>query len=376
MIETTVVENLKELGGRVETMKNYLNIDTLRAEIEELERLMAVEGFWNDRERSQAIIDDRTRKKHKVDRWARLSSCIEDAETLAAMAMDENDEAALKDLEGEFRRLSSEVKTFELSTLLTDKYDAGNAILSVHAGAGGTEAQDWAEMIMRMYTRWMEVKGLQATMVDTTPGEEAGVKSVVIEVKGENAYGFLSAEKGIHRLVRISPFDSNKRRHTSFCAVDVIPEIEDDVNVEIDTDDLKIDTYRSSGAGGQHVNKTSSAVRITHMPTGIVVQCQNERSQHKNKDMAMKILRARLFELRRRQQEEKVSQIQGELKDIAWGSQIRSYVFHPYTMVKDLRTEYKTGNVQAVMDGDLDDFIWHYLKFKAAEKAGVRKQDK
>jgi len=327
---------------------------------------MASEGFWDDREKSQAVIEKRSRLKEKLDSWKEISSKVDDANELAQLAIEEEEDETLRELEKDYSRLRSDVMAFELETLLSDEYDSSNAIFSIHAGAGGTEAQDWAEMLLRMYLRWMESKKFKATIVDTTPGEEAGIKSVVLEVTGENAYGFLSCEKGIHRLVRISPFDANKRRHTSFAAVDVIPEIKDDVSVEINDEDIKIDTYRASGAGGQHVNKTDSAVRITHMPTGIVVQCQNERSQHKNKDMAMKILRARLFEHRRLEQEEKVSEIQGELKDIAWGSQIRSYVFHPYNMVKDLRTEYKTGNVQAVMDGELDDFIWHYLQYKAA----------
>ncbi|MFH1537353.1 MAG: peptide chain release factor 2, partial [bacterium] len=233
-------------------------------------------------------------------------------------------------------------------------------------GAGGTEAQDWVDMLLRMYLRWAEERGFEASIADMTPGEEAGIKSVTVFVRGQFAYGYLRAEKGVHRLVRISPFDANKRRHTSFASVEVVPEIGEDVEVEIRPEEIRVDTYRASGAGGQHVNKTDSAIRITHLPTGIVVQCQNERSQHKNKDSAMRILRARLFELKRREQTEKLQEIQGELKNIAWGSQIRSYVFQPYTMVKDLRTRHEKGNIQAVMDGDLDDFIWAYLKKEAA----------
>jgi peptide chain release factor 2 len=330
---------------------------------------MAADGFWNDRETSRAVITERKQKKVRVDAFEKVAARIGDAALMAEMAAEEGDEAALGEIHAELPALEKAVKLYELSTLLTGEYDAGNALLSIHAGAGGTEAQDWAEMLLRMYLRWCENKGYKADIMDIGAGEEAGIKSAVLTIEGPNAFGFLHAEKGIHRLVRISPFDANKRRHTSFAAVDVIPEIEDDTEVEIDPEDVKMDTYRASGAGGQHVNKTDSAVRLTHIPTGLVVQCQNERSQFKNKAGAMKILRARLFELRRKEQEQKVSELQGELKDIAWGSQIRSYVFAPYTMVKDLRTRVETGNVQAVMDGELDDFIWAFLQQEAAEKA-------
>lgn len=330
---------------------------------------MAADGFWDDPESAQKLIEQRNRLKEKLDSWQSLSSKVSDARELAEMAMEEEDDDTVRELEKDYAKLEKEFRGVELTTLLSGQYDSSNAFLSIHAGAGGTEAQDWADMLLRMYLRYLERKEFKAAILDTTPGEEAGIKSVMIEVKGNNAYGFLSAEKGIHRLVRISPFDANKRRHTSFAAVDVIPEIESDLDIDINPDELKIDTYRASGAGGQHVNKTDSAVRITHLPTGIVVQCQNERSQHKNKEMAMRILKARIAEHQRRIQEEKVSEIQGELKDIAWGSQIRSYVFHPYNMVKDLRTEFKTGNTQAVMDGDLDDFIWAYLKFRKSEES-------
>ncbi len=324
-------------------------------------------NFWNDRELAQKTNSEHTRKKEKLDKWKKLDRKVRDSLELAELAIAEDDETTVREIEQDFIAIATECKTSEISTLLNGQYDACNAIFSIHAGAGGTEAQDWADMLSRMYMRWMERHNFKFDVVDSTPGEEAGIKSIVIEVKGENVYGLLTAEKGIHRLVRISPFDANKRRHTSFAAAEIIPEIED-VSIEINPDDLKIDTYRASGAGGQHVNKTSSAIRITHIPTGIVVQCQNERSQFKNKDMAMKILRARIFEQRRREQEAKISNIQGEQKDIAWGSQIRSYVFHPYSMVKDLRSGYKVGNVQGVMDGDIDDFIWEYLKFKATGK--------
>ena len=333
---------------------------------------MAVPGFWDDRETSQTVIKESKAKKQRLSAWDKVSSRVTDALLMCEMAVEEEDEDTLNEIHADLPALDKEVKMFELSTLLTGEYDAGNALLSVHAGAGGTEAQDWAEMLLRMYLRWAELKQFKTEILDVSPGEEAGIKSVVLTVEGPNAFGFLRAEKGIHRLVRISPFDSNSRRHTSFASLDVIPEIEDDVDVEIDPDDVKVDTYRAGGAGGQHVNKTDSAVRLTHIPTGLVVQCQNERSQFKNKAGAMKILRARLHELYRRQKEEKVSELHGDLKDIAWGSQIRSYVFHPYTMVKDLRSREETGNIQAVMNGDIDDFIWAFLQMEARDKSQAK----
>jgi peptide chain release factor 2 len=330
---------------------------------------MAGDGFWNDQKRAQAVNTERSRKKEKIEKWERLSGRMADAVTMAEMAVGEDDEGTVAELASELGDLERDVKAYEIETLLSGEYDRNNAIFTIHAGAGGTEAQDWCEMLLRMYLRWMERRKFEARVIDDMPGEEAGIKSVVVEVKGDFAYGMLRSEKGIHRLVRISPFDANKRRHTSFAAVEVIPEIEEDVDVDIDPDDLKIDTYRSGGAGGQHVNKVSSAVRITHIPTNIVVQCQNERSQNKNKESAMRVLRARLFEVQRRKQKEKMSEIQGVLKDIAWGSQIRSYVFQPYTMVKDLRTRFESGNIQAVMDGMIDDFIWTYLQMEAGRIA-------
>ncbi len=345
------------------------DVERLKSEIEQLEKEMAADGFWNDQKRAASVNAERSRKKEKIEKWKRLSDRMEDAVTMTEMAIEEGDESTVAELAAEFGDLERDVKAYEIETLLSGDYDTNNAIFSIHAGAGGTEAQDWCEMLLRMYLRWMERRKFEARVIDEMPGEEAGMKSVVVEVKGDYAYGMLRSEKGIHRLVRISPFDANKRRHTSFAAVDVIPEIEEDVDVDINPDDLKIDTYRSGGAGGQHVNKVSSAVRITHIPTGIVVQCQNERSQHKNKESAMRVLRARLFEVQRRKQQEKMNVIQGELKDIAWGSQIRSYVFQPYTMVKDLRTRFESGNIQSVMDGNIDDFIWTYLQMEAGRIA-------
>lgn len=331
---------------------------------------MAVPDFWNDPVAARHVIHERNSRKNKVDTWDAINRRVADAIELAELAAAENDEATFADVLKDSGDLEKEVHKVEIVSLLSGEYDDSNAILSIHAGAGGTESQDWVDMLLRMYLRWAEDKRFKASILDQMPGEEAGTKSVTVLIEGTNAYGFLQPERGIHRLVRISPFDANKRRHTSFAAIDVIPELEDNVDVDINPDDLKVDTYRASGAGGQHVNKTSSAVRITHLPTGIVVQCQNERSQHKNKEMAMKILKSRIFERQRVEQEQKVAQIKGEQKDIAWGSQIRSYVFQPYTMVKDLRTRHETGNINAVMDGDLDPFIWAFLQREAARKSG------
>jgi peptide chain release factor 2 len=280
-----------------------------------------------------------------------------DLSGLLEMAVSEGEEELLKEILDGVGNLTKEVNKLELSTMLNGEYDRFNTYLTIHPGAGGTESQDWAEMLLRMYVRWAERKGYKVEFLDYQPGDEAGVKSVTLQISGENAYGYLRSEKGVHRLVRISPFDASGRRHTSFTSVDIVPEIDDSIEVEIRPEDLKVDTYRSSGAGGQHVNKTESAIRITHIPTGIVVACQNERSQFQNRDRAMQMLRAKLFEKYRQDQEAKLAQLKGEYTEIAWGNQIRSYVFCPYTMVKDHRTEAETGNVQAVMDGELDPFI-------------------
>lgn len=281
---------------------------------------------------------------------------------LLEMAVSEGEEELFQEIYDGVNELTEKVNNLELTTMLNGEYDRFNAYLTIHPGAGGTESQDWAEMLLRMYVRWAERKGFKVEFLDYQPGDEAGVKSVTLQISGENAYGYLRSEKGVHRLVRISPFDASGRRHTSFTSVDIVPEIDDSIEVEIRPEDLKVDTYRSSGAGGQHVNKTESAIRITHLPTGIVVACQNERSQFQNRDRAMQMLKAKLFERYRQEQEAKIAQIKGEYTEIAWGNQIRSYVFCPYTMVKDHRTEMETGNVQAVMDGELDLFIEAYLK--------------
>ena len=290
-----------------------------------------------------------------------MESLYEDTLVLIDMANEEDDSTMLDDVKSAVAEIKSTLETMTLDTLLSGEYDANNAILSLHAGAGGTEAQDWAEMLLRMYTRWAERHNFGVQTLDMLPGDDAGIKSVTILISGENAYGYLKAEKGVHRLVRISPFDASGRRHTSFASADVMPEFNEDIEIDINPDDLRIDTFRSSGAGGQHINKTSSAIRITHIPTGIVVSCQNERSQHQNKDMAMKLY-SKLMEIKERENKEKIADIKGEQKEIGWGSQIRSYVFHPYNLVKDHRTNYEMGNINAVMDGDIDGFINEYLK--------------
>ncbi len=305
------------------------------------------------------------------ERFDSLNSQLDELSSLAEMA-DGEDAKFQSELQSGLDNLQKEIASFELQSLLSSEDDAKSALLTIHSGAGGTEACDWAAMLLRMYIRWVESRGYKYQMMDFLPGEEAGVKSAIVEVEGEYAYGYLKAESGVHRLVRISPFDSNQRRHTSFASVFVYPEIEDDVEVEIKPDDLKIDTYRASGAGGQHVNKVSSAVRITHIPTGIVVQCQNERSQHKNKESAVKILRARLYQLKKDEEEKKLEKIESEKKKIEWGSQIRSYVFHPYNLVKDHRTGVESSNTQAVMDGDLDPFINAFLIGKKAKNSGKK----
>ena len=299
--------------------------------------------------------------KNQLEKFNKISSKRDDLYTLCELAIEEEDESIISEIEKDFKEFKKDYEDLRLQTLLTGPYDKNNAILTLHAGAGGTEAQDWAQMLLRMYTRWAERKGFKVSILDYLDGDEAGIKSVTIQVEGENAYGYLKAEKGVHRLVRISPFDAGGRRHTSFASLDVMPELSDEVEVEINPEDLRIDTYRSSGAGGQHVNKTESAVRITHLPTGVVVSCQNERSQHQNKDTAMRMLKSKLMVLKEREQKEKIEDLKGVQLEIAWGSQIRSYVFCPYTMVKDHRTNYEEGNVDSIMDGELDGMINSYL---------------
>lgn len=341
-----------------------LHMDDLERELSELKEEMAAEGFWDDLDRSTRVNQRIAAIERKISHYQELISACDDAEIMVQLADEEND-ADLVTEAGEFiDKLTQQVDALALETMMRGDYDNNNTVLSLHAGAGGTEAQDWAQMLYRMYTRYCERLGFKVKVLDMLPGDEAGIKSATFEVDGENAYGYLRSEKGVHRLVRISPFDSNARRHTSFVSLDVAPLLEDDGAVEIDMEDVRVDTYRSTGAGGQHVNKTDSAVRMTHMPTGIVVSCQNERSQVQNREMCMKMLRAKLLELQEREKEEKMAEIKGEMKKIEWGSQIRSYVFQPYTMVKDHRTGYETGNVDDVMNGNLDGFTTAYLKMQ------------
>lgn len=341
---------------------NLFDLAGLRDEKAQLEEQMAAPEFWNDIESANKVNQRMKVVSNKIDKYAKLMTRASDIETLIEMADEEEDESMIEEIASEYREFEQAVETLKLETLLKGPYDSSNAVLSLHAGAGGTEAQDWVSMLYRMYTRYCDIQGFMVKVLDLLDGEEAGIKSVTFEVDGDNAYGYLKAEKGVHRLVRISPFDSSGRRHTSFASLDVTPIFDDDTGeITIDPDDLRVDTYRSSGAGGQHVNKTSSAIRITHLPTGIVVQCQNERSQIQNRETAMRMLRGKLLELQERERMEHMAQIKGEMKKIEWGSQIRSYVFQPYTMVKDHRTGVENGNIQAVMDGAIEPFINAFL---------------
>jgi len=328
---------------------------------------MSSPDFWSDSKRAQSISMERNRVEGEISAIKGVEEKIEEAEVLMEMAEEEGESSLLTEAEEILKGVEKTLEKLEIKKVLSGEFDKNNAIITIHAGAGGTESCDWAQMLMRMYTRWAERKGYEVEILDLQENEEAGIKSATLLIKGPYAYGLLRGEHGTHRLVRISPFDSNARRHTSFCGVIVVPEIDDDIEVEIKEEDLRIDTYRASGAGGQHVNKTDSAVRITHIPTGIVVTCQSERSQIQNRQRAMKILKARLYELERQKREEKIAQAKGEHKSIAWGNQIRSYVFHPYKMVKDLRTGVETSNTSAVMDGEIDDFIEAYLRHKATK---------
>jgi peptide chain release factor 2 len=327
----------------------------------ELEALSLREDFWNDQMKARDVLKKKTRLTNIVGHWKKLKGAVDDLEELYELANAEDDQEALTEVVRDLDKLATDVRDEELKMMLGSEQDPMDAIMSIHAGAGGTEAQDWTEMLLRMYLRWAERRGFKTTIIDLLPGDEAGVKSVSLTIEGEYAYGYAKAEIGIHRLVRISPFDAGARRHTSFASVFVYPEVDDEIVVEIDENDLRIDTYRSTGAGGQHVNKTDSAVRLTHLPTGIVVQCQNERSQHKNKAMAMKYLKSRIYEMKLQEQNAKLDEVNKSKKEIAWGSQIRSYVLHPYKMIKDHRTNLEVGNATRVLDGDIDDFIEAYL---------------
>ena len=340
---------------------NAFDVGELELRIKDLEVLSARNDFWDNPENARNVLQQQTRLSESYNHWKKYSKQIADAENLWLLASEEDDEQVISDLARELAELSSEVKHDEMKMMLSEEQDQMNAIVTINAGAGGTEAQDWVEILLRMYLRWAEKRNFKTSIIDFLAGDEAGVKNVTLTLEGDHAYGYAKAESGIHRLVRISPFDAGGRRHTSFASVFVYPEVDDDIKIEINEDDLRIDTYRAGGKGGQHVNKTDSAVRITHLPTGIVVQCQNERSQHKNKAMAMKYLKSRLYEKELREKNEKQDEENKQKKDIAWGSQIRSYILHPYKMVKDHRTNLETGNAQKVLDGDIDEFIHAYL---------------
>ncbi|MFV9510538.1 peptide chain release factor 2 [Tepidibacillus sp. LV47] len=366
--ESELKHELEKMAKRLAEIRGSLDVDSKKKKISELEQIMAQPNFWDDNEAAQKVISEINALKELTEQMNNLEQQYEDLQVMFELALEEQDETMLADIEKSIKSLSKRFSEFELQLLLNEPYDKNNAILEIHPGAGGTESQDWASMLLRMYTRWAEDHGYKVETLDYLAGEEAGVKSVTLLIKGRNAYGYLKAEKGVHRLVRISPFDASGRRHTSFSSVNVLPEIEEDIDIEIRPEDLKIDTYRSSGAGGQHVNTTDSAVRITHLPTNIVVTCQSERSQIKNREKAMKILKARLYEKQREEQEKELAALRGEQKEIGWGSQIRSYVFHPYSLVKDHRTNVEVGNVNAVMDGEIDIFIDAYLKNKIANQ--------
>ena len=358
-------QKLLALEPTLKELEQALNIESARKELAELQIETEQEGFWNDVERSQRIAQKIKRLENKIKKYDHLVSDWEDTLTLCEMAQEEDDASQLDEVAQGCETLEKEVSERRLAALLTGEYDANNAILTFHAGAGGTEAQDWTEMLYRMYTRWAERHGFTYQLLDYEDGDEAGIKSASILIEGDNAYGYLKSENGVHRLVRVSPFDANARRQTSFSALEVMPEIEDDSEIEIRPEEIEMQVFRSSGAGGQHINKTSSAVRLIHIPTGVVVSCQTERSQFQNRDNCMKMLRAKLAEMKAQQHAEKISDIKGVQMKIEWGSQIRSYVFMPYTLVKDTRTGFETGNIQNVMDGDIDGFINAYLTASA-----------
>ncbi|MGD8521949.1 MAG: peptide chain release factor 2 [Desulfobacterales bacterium] len=350
-------QTLNDLQTKLDHLRAYLDIEGKEKKLEQIEQTIAKEGFWDNPEETKPILKERTSISSKVESFKKLANEVEESDILLDLAIEESDEEALQEVSQQVKKIEAKIDKLSLDLMLDGEDDDKNAILSINAGAGGTEAQDWAEMLFRMYSRWVERKGYRFELIDFQPGDEAGIKSVTFTASGENAFGYLKSEIGVHRLVRISPFDASRKRHTSFASVFVYPELEDKIVIDIEDKDLRIDTYRASGAGGQHVNKTSSAVRITHLPTGIVVQCQQEKSQHRNKDLAMKVLQARLYQHEKKKQDEKLQDMHDSKDDIAWGSQIRSYVLHPYQMVKDHRINLDVGNVNAVLDGDIDQFI-------------------
>lgn len=366
MLAFELKQKIDEVKKKYEDILQVFHPEEKEKELKDLENIMGQSDFWNDQKRAKEISRKAQRIRKIIEDMKEIEEKFGDLE--AGIELSEEDPSMMEMVNELVEEIEKRVRNFELELLLNGKFDENNAYLTIHPGAGGTESQDWASMLLRMYMRWAERKGFNVELVDYQPGDEAGIKSATLYIKGEFAYGYLKYEKGVHRLVRISPFDANKRRHTSFASVNVIPEIEDDIDIEINPDDLKIDTYRASGPGGQYVNKTESAIRITHIPTGIVVTCQTERSQLQNKETAMKVLKARLYQLELEKRQKEIQEIQGELKDISWGNQIRSYVFQPYTMVKDHRTNVETGNIEAVMDGDIDIFIEAELIYFAGGK--------
>ncbi|WP_163654994.1 peptide chain release factor 2 [Listeria sp. PSOL-1] len=354
--------SLETTAQQIKDFRGSLDLENMEVRIAELEDQMLDPDFWNDQQAAQKVINESNELKEVYNSFQSLAKQQEDMEISLELLKEETDIDMQQELEEELIQYKQDIANFELKLMLNDPYDKNNAILELHPGAGGTESQDWGSMLLRMYQRFAEKKGFKVETIDYQAGDEAGIKSVTLLIKGHNAYGYLKAEKGVHRLVRISPFDSSGRRHTSFVSIDVMPELDDDIEIEVRPDDLKIDTYRSTGAGGQHINTTDSAVRMTHIPTGIVVTCQSERSQIKNREKAMKMLKGKLYQKEQEEKEQELAEIRGEQKEIGWGSQIRSYVFHPYSMVKDHRTGIETGNTQAVMDGDLDEFVNGYLR--------------
>ena len=354
--------SLGDLKDGIKDLGDSIGFETLKTEVEELESKTGEAGFWDKPEESQHILKQLKHKKSTLEHYITLKRDFADVETLIDIAIEDDDESVVDEVLADLEKVKKEYERQKIEILLSGEYDGSNAIISIHPGAGGTEAQDWAQMLFRMYQHYAERRGFKFKVLDYLDGDEAGIKSVSFLIEGENAYGYLKSESGVHRLVRVSPFDASGRRHTSFASVEVLPEFNDEMTIEINEADLKIDAHRSSGAGGQHVNKTDSAIRITHIPTGIVVGCQTERSQVQNRETAMRMLKSKLLEIKEREHLEKVEDITGTKMNIEWGSQIRSYVFMPYTLVKDNRTGCETGNIQAVMDGDLDDFINEYLK--------------
>jgi peptide chain release factor 2 len=369
MIELEQIKyELDDAKAALAELRAALGYDALVTRLAEITACGEQDGFWDDHEAAQKLLRERKAVESKVQGYDALSSEFDDVELMIELAEEEDDESLVPEIQTGYEKWKSDIERLRVRTLLDGEYDMNNCYVEINAGAGGTDAQDWAEMLLRMYLRWAERRGYKTKMLDLQDDTVAGVKSARFFVEGEYAYGYLKNEQGVHRIVRISPFDSSSRRHTSFASVAVTPEIDDDINIEINPDDIRIDTYRSSGAGGQHVNKTDSAIRITHLPTNIVVTCQNERSQHQNREVAMRVLKSRLYELAQREQKESLDELKGDYGQIAWGSQIRSYVFHPYSLVKDHRTNAENGNVQAVMDGDLDLFINEKLKQRDATK--------